>query len=109
MQRMTVPLEGSAVVPQGEGPSRAEMPAPPQQQQAPGQRKSLHSVRMPTSTVSADYTPSWDEKGRVKWVPVPEPVEEPVADESTLGFDNAERSEERRVGKECRSRWSPYH
>ena len=26
---------------------------------------------------------------------------------STL--DEAERSEERRVGKECRSRWSPYH
>ena len=26
----------------------------------------------------------------------------------TLTF-NAERSEERRVGKECRSRWSPYH
>ena len=24
-------------------------------------------------------------------------------------FDNPERSEERRVGKECRSRWSPYH
>src|SRR2546430_17427363 len=24
-------------------------------------------------------------------------------------FANAERSEERRVGKECRSRWSPYH
>ena len=23
--------------------------------------------------------------------------------------DNAMRSEERRVGKECRSRWSPYH
>jgi len=22
---------------------------------------------------------------------------------------NTERSEERRVGKECRSRWSPYH
>src|SRR5256885_16785491 len=22
---------------------------------------------------------------------------------------NSERSEERRVGKECRSRWSPYH
>ena len=27
-----------------------------------------------------------------------------------LPADNAyERSEERRVGKECRSRWSPYH
>ena len=23
--------------------------------------------------------------------------------------DNSVRSEERRVGKECRSRWSPYH
>ena len=35
---------------------------------------------------------------------------------SSLGLDaggvqrrTAERSEERRVGKECRSRWSPYH
>ena len=25
------------------------------------------------------------------------------------GGDNACRSEERRVGKECRPRWSPYH
>ena len=24
-------------------------------------------------------------------------------------FSGCERSEERRVGKECRSRWSPYH
>ena len=27
----------------------------------------------------------------------------------TLPFTIATRSEERRVGKECRSRWSPYH
>ena len=26
-----------------------------------------------------------------------------------LGATDAKRSEERRVGKECRSRWSPYH
>ena len=26
-----------------------------------------------------------------------------------LGFSSGLRSEERRVGKECRSRWSPYH
>ena len=26
---------------------------------------------------------------------------------TTVGY--GERSEERRVGKECRSRWSPYH
>ena len=25
------------------------------------------------------------------------------------GYEVALRSEERRVGKECRSRWSPYH
>ena len=32
--------------------------------------------------------------------------------ENTVATDNTnkkERSEERRVGKECRSRWSPYH
>ena len=27
----------------------------------------------------------------------------------TLHLKKLERSEERRVGKECRSRWSPYH
>ena len=26
-----------------------------------------------------------------------------------VGSDYEDRSEERRVGKECRSRWSPYH
>ena len=26
-----------------------------------------------------------------------------------LDFEDVQRSEERRVGKECRSRWSPYH
>ena len=26
-----------------------------------------------------------------------------------FGLDTLKRSEERRVGKECRSRWSPYH
>src|SRR5260370_15248329 len=31
---------------------------------------------------------------------------EPRSEQSLLNFD---RSEERRVGKECRSRWSPYH
>ena len=29
--------------------------------------------------------------------------------QKTVEFANAARSEERRVGKECRSRWSPYH
>ena len=33
----------------------------------------------------------------------------PVADWDALRQRFRDRSEERRVGKECRSRWSPYH
>ena len=29
--------------------------------------------------------------------------------ENNLADEKLKRSEERRVGKECRSRWSPYH
>ena len=34
-----------------------------------------------------------------------------LPDDDTYSFKNVKgwRSEERRVGKECRSRWSPYH
>ena len=32
-----------------------------------------------------------------------------TAAEAAGGGQEAPRSEERRVGKECRSRWSPYH
>ena len=32
-----------------------------------------------------------------------------IAEESPVSEDVRLRSEERRVGKECRSRWSPYH
>ena len=30
-------------------------------------------------------------------------------DWSAVTWEESDRSEERRVGKECRSRWSPYH
>ena len=33
----------------------------------------------------------------------------PIVDEYERHERYPERSEERRVGKECRSRWSPYH
>src|SRR2546426_5256253 len=32
-----------------------------------------------------------------------------VPNANTMLVSRADRSEERRVGKECRSRWSPYH
>ena len=42
------------------------------------------------------------------------PIEEEAAESQVLldtgeAADTDMRSEERRVGKECRSRWSPYH
>ena len=36
-------------------------------------------------------------------------TEEKVRRSAKSGSHEAFRSEERRVGKECRSRWSPYH
>src|SRR3972149_9381674 len=36
-------------------------------------------------------------------------VRPPVVEGETYDRRRARRSEERRVGKECRSRWSPYH
>src|SRR2546426_7429473 len=38
-----------------------------------------------------------------------EPAQENLALEIIENAISAARSEERRVGKECRSRWSPYH
>src|ERR1041385_5224617 len=38
-----------------------------------------------------------------------DPLGDTVMDVETFTFRVLGRSEERRVGKECRSRWSPYH
>ena len=39
-----------------------------------------------------------------------EPRQVPIVQSTTFKYDSSSsRSEERRVGKECRSRWSPYH
>ena len=41
--------------------------------------------------------------------PEPEPMFQHKEQPQQLSYSNEPRSEERRVGKECRSRWSPYH
>mgnify|MGYP006982520852 CR=1 FL=1 len=42
-------------------------------------------------------------------VPHPVRVDQVAALAAPVGLATVDRSEERRVGKECRSRWSPYH
>ena len=37
------------------------------------------------------------------------PEIEVLAEKEKINYESRSRSEERRVGKECRSRWSPYH
>src|SRR2546426_9540268 len=46
---------------------------------------------------------------RFVFFPNEEPPSVPTADMGSRHYATAARSEERRVGKECRSRWSPYH
>ena len=42
--------------------------------------------------------------GKIEVVPT-----KPYSTQTDLSLAYSPRSEERRVGKECRSRWSPYH
>jgi len=50
------------------------------------------------------------EWGRARTPPTPRQITVPTAAERRGDFSQTrDRSEERRVGKECRSRWSPYH
>ena len=48
------------------------------------------------------------EEGYILAVNQENPIEH-LSPEQIMDVFDANRSEERRVGKECRSRWSPYH
>jgi hypothetical protein len=70
-------MTGANVVPEGEGPSRDSAPS------TLAQRKSLHTVRMASTTAQPDYAPEWKENGQLKWVPV-QAAEEPSAEEPVV-------------------------
>jgi len=70
---MRVPISGTNVIPEGEGPSRDDAPTPL------SQRKSLHTVRMASTVAQPEYVPEWKENGQLKWVP-----SEPAAQEAPV-------------------------
>ena len=57
--------------------------------------QSASSIRFPSATLRFDNNPEF--------------LRQQIAESFPAEADNFDRSEERRVGKECRSRWSPYH
>src|SRR3712207_9453529 len=69
----------------------------------------IHTVQFSNHTGYGAWT------GRVFDAPMIEELVEGIAARGVLGMCDGVlsgymgRSEERRVGKECRSRWSPYH
>src|SRR3989454_5818955 len=73
--------------------------------------------RLYTGTLWAEG-PAWNSAGRyLVWSDIPNDIQHRwLADDGHVSVfrnpsnsTNGNRSEERRVGKECRSRWSPYH
>ena len=57
-------------------------------------------------------TPKRGDSAKIEPKPVDASTDNAIGRTSTLSREYKEfesRSEERRVGKECRSRWSPYH
>ena len=71
----------------------------------------MAKIQMKTPLVEMDG----DEMTRIIWQDIKDILLTPYIDLKTEYYDlglvhrNETRSEERRVGKECRSRWSPYH
>ena len=62
-------------------------------------------IQLGATSVFADYT---DVSGHWALRFINELTDKKIVEGDNLAF-RPDRSEERRVGKECRSRWSPYH
>src|SRR5258705_1259293 len=62
------------------------------------------STRRLPASIRTERTWSGNDGSRLRIGDEPSDVENAIAP-----LESTRRSEERRVGKECRSRWSPYH
>src|SRR2546430_15903633 len=77
--------------------------APRGWERAMGIKERLSKVRVPVKVAGATKEMSVEEIDRATSVHLT------LSDIVREAMNVDERSEERRVGKECRSRWSPYH
>src|SRR2546430_14805741 len=71
-------------------------------------RQQLHQRRLPRPILAhqCDALAWLEQEPEMAHGPAVRPG---VAEADALELEPTPRSEERRVGKECRSRWSPYH
>ena len=86
-------------------PSEAELKAAQKKEAAAAQKaekkdKQAKTVAKTPSQSNANNTSQVVKKGEITTI---------ENDELRIELNSKGRSEERRVGKECRSRWSPYH
>src|SRR3989442_3969325 len=77
----------------------------------PGKRNFVESAQNEVVKVDQQYRDGAITNGERynKVIAIWSDVTEKISDMMFNEMERAERSEERRVGKECRSRWSPYH
>src|SRR2546425_11977817 len=92
-------------------PSRAAPIFGPMAQPAPPRRDSLYPTRSSAGAMLGQQLAARGYTSSILLGITPEGVEiaANAAKAMAAQFDVLVRSEERRVGKECRSRWSPYH
>src|SRR2546422_9579299 len=74
----------------------------------------IDAVTFTSSSTARNFAELFSEEERRAWrgrvtIASIGPITAATAAEYGLPTDVMPRSEERRVGKECRSRWSPYH
>ena len=78
-------------------------------QDAEGLQLAIDSLQKKLEGLDFDVIAGTESRGFIFGMPIAYNLHKPFVLVRKKGKLPRERSEERRVGKECRSRWSPYH
>ena len=98
----------------GSGASSTAAAAPAKDSKKPVQLLPTHNVQVPSKCARLYFGLSWSAKANIDIDAsavclAGAQVADIISFQKLRDATPASRSEERRVGKECRSRWSPYH